>query len=70
MRTNARGNANAEELPRLLVGVLEAARLLSVSPRTIYELLDSGELPSVKVRKRRLFRVVDLRRFADRRASA
>lgn len=32
----------------LLVRVEEAARLLSLSRSTIYEMLDSGELPSVR----------------------
>jgi excisionase family DNA binding protein len=32
----------------LLVRVEEAARMLSLSRSTIYEMLDSGELPSVR----------------------
>jgi excisionase family DNA binding protein len=32
----------------LLVRVEEAARILSLSRSTIYEMLDSGELPSVR----------------------
>jgi excisionase family DNA binding protein len=32
----------------LLVRVTEAARILSLSRSTIYEMLDAGELPSVR----------------------
>lgn len=53
--------------PPLLVDRREAARLLGVSPGTIDNLRLAGEIPSVKVRGRRLFDVADLRRFIESR---
>jgi excisionase family DNA binding protein len=40
--------AQAARPEPLLVRVEEAARLLSLSRSTIYEMLDAGELPSVR----------------------
>lgn len=51
----------------LLVDRREAGRLLGVSPGTIDNLRNAGELPSVKLRGRRLFDVADLRRLIDER---
>ncbi len=51
----------------MLVDRREAGRLLGVSPGTIDNLRLRGELPSVKVRARRLFDVADLRRFIEAR---
>jgi excisionase family DNA binding protein len=51
----------------LLVDRREAGRLLGVSPGTIDNLRLAGELPSVKLRGRRLFDVADLRRFIEAR---
>lgn len=42
-----------EELP-LAVSIIDAAELLSVGRSTIYSLLDSGKIRSVKVGTRRL----------------
>jgi hypothetical protein len=51
----------------MLVDRREAGRLLGVSPGTIDNLRLRGELPSVKVRARRLFDVLDLRGFVEAR---
>lgn len=51
--------------PPLLIDRLEAARLLGVSPGTIDNLRNRGELPSLKLGARRLFDVADLHRFID-----
>ncbi len=45
---------------RIAVSPREAARLLSVSVPTMYELLNSGRVPSVKVGHRRLVSVAGL----------
>jgi len=50
-------------LQPLLVGRIEAARCLGVSPGTIDNLRLRGELPSVKIAARRLFDTADLRQF-------
>ena len=54
----------------LLVDRREAGRLLGVSPGTIDNLRTRGELPSVKIAKRRLFDVADLRALIDSRKEA
>lgn len=54
----------------LLVDRREAARLLGISPGTIDNLRIRGELPSVKIAARRLYDVVDLRRYVDTRKGA
>ncbi len=51
----------------LLVDRREAGRLLGVSPGTIDNLRNRGELPSVKLLARRLFDVADLQRFIESR---
>lgn len=51
----------------MLVDRREAGRLLGVSAGSIDNLRAAGELPSVKLRGRRLFDVADLRRLIDAR---
>lgn len=55
--------ANTSTPPPLLVDRREAARLLGVSPGTIDNLRQRGELPSVKLLARRLFDMADLRSY-------
>jgi excisionase family DNA binding protein len=54
----------------MLVDRREAARLLGVSPNTVENLRLAGELPSLKIRGRRLYDVADLRRLIDARKEA
>ncbi|MEI7768996.1 MAG: helix-turn-helix domain-containing protein [Chloroflexales bacterium] len=58
----------------LLVRVEEAARILSLSRSTIYEMMDAGELPSVRRGAARRIPVAALRawvaRQVDRLANA
>jgi excisionase family DNA binding protein len=51
---------NPPGAPPMLVDRLEAARLLSVSPGTVDNLKNRGELASVKLGARRLYHVDDL----------
>jgi excisionase family DNA binding protein len=51
----------------LLVRVEEAARILSLSRSTIYELMDAGELPSVRHGTARRIPVAALREWVARR---
>ena len=55
---------------RLLVSPEEAASMLSVARSTVYVLIASGELPSVKIGKSRRLRVEDIEEYVDRLASA
>lgn len=49
-----------------LVSVPNVARILSLSPDYVWKLVASGELPSVKIGKRRLVRHRDLIAFSER----
>ena len=55
---------------RLLVSPEEAASMLSVARSTVYVLIASGELPSVKIGKSRRLRVEDIEEYVDRLAGA
>lgn len=50
----------------LLVRVEEAARILSLSRSTIYEMLDSGELPSVRRGSARRIPLAAVRAWVER----
>jgi len=49
----------------LLVNEREAAKLLSVSPRTIWARSASGELPIVRIGRSKRYDVSDLRAFIE-----
>ena len=53
-----------------LISVARVASMLDLSRRTIEELVASGELPSLKIGKRRLVHPDDLREFIDARRGA
>lgn len=55
-----------------LLNPAQAAKLLSISPRTLWTLTNSGELPSVRPRPRQVrYAVDDLRAFiAAKRCTA
>ncbi len=50
----------------LIVRVEEAARLLSLSRSTIYEMMDRGELPSVRCGAARRIPMAALRAWVER----
>jgi excisionase family DNA binding protein len=54
----------------LLIGVLEAARLLGVSRETIFRLLAEGELRRTRVRGRTLIQRDDVLAFIERQTTA
>jgi excisionase family DNA binding protein len=53
----------------ILVTARAAATLLSISPRKIWGLTASGELPVVRIGRAVRYAVDDLRAFADRHKS-
>lgn len=59
-------NAERPAIEPLLVRVEEAARILSLSRSTIYEMMDSGELPSVRWGAARRISVAALRAWVER----
>jgi excisionase family DNA binding protein len=52
-------------LQPLLVDAREAARLLSISERTLWTLTDQGELPRVKIGRSVRYSVRDLERYIE-----
>ena len=54
---------------RLLVSPGEAASMLSVARSTVYVLMASGELPSVKIGTARRLRVADIEAYVERLAN-
>lgn len=54
----------------LLVRVEEAARILSLSRSTVYEMMDAGELPSVRRGMARRIPVAALRAWVERQLGA
>jgi len=54
-----------EENDRVCVGVLEAARMLSVSPRTIWSLLAAGRISALRLGRRTLIPVAQVRALAE-----
>jgi len=57
---------NNHNLPKLLYGVSEAALILSIGRTRLYELMNSGELPSVKAGSSRLIPADALAAYVDR----
>jgi len=49
----------------IFLGARDAARVLSVSERTLSELTARGDVPSTKLSGRRLYHVATLRRWAE-----
>jgi excisionase family DNA binding protein len=52
----------------LLVSVQEAARMLGIGRTSIYQLINSGELQTMKLGRRRLITIESLRRVTERQA--
>jgi excisionase family DNA binding protein len=59
-------NHERSTIEPLLVRVEEAARILSLSRSTIYEMMDSGELPSVRWGAARRIPMAALRAWVER----
>lgn len=55
---------------RLAYSVDEAARITGIGRTTLYALMNSGELPSAKVGRRRIIRSVDLAALVAGRPAA
>lgn len=64
------GRLRTERDPDRLDDLDEAADLLNVSRRTVETLIHSGELPSVKIRRRRLIPHRALKAYIRRKAEA
>ncbi|ABD10414.1 transcriptional regulator [Frankia sp. CcI156] len=53
-------------MTKLLLTPAEAAELLGVGRTTIYELMNSGDIPSVRIGRARRIPAADLVAFVDR----
>jgi excisionase family DNA binding protein len=57
----------ADAAEPILVAGPEAARLLAISPRTLWTLTDRGEVPCVRIGRRSVrYAVADLRAYVER----
>ncbi|MFN8480187.1 MAG: helix-turn-helix domain-containing protein [Kouleothrix sp.] len=63
-------NSERPAIEPLLVRVEEAARILSLSRSTIYEMMDSGELPSVRWGAARRIPMAALRAWVEQQICA
>lgn len=67
-RLRAMPNQEANLTPKLLLSSREAARALSVSPRTLWSsTAPRGDLPSVKIGRCVRYHVADLERWIETR---
>jgi excisionase family DNA binding protein len=55
---------------RLLYRVAEVAPMLGLSRAKVFQLIQSGTLPSVKIDSARLIKAADLRAFVDKLGTA
>jgi len=51
--------------PVPLLKPVEAAKLLSISPRTLWTLTDNGEIPSVRVGRQVRYDLLDLQNYIE-----
>ncbi len=59
------GKGGEHMIPRLAWSVAEAAEIIGISQRKMFDLIRDGSVHSIKVGGRRLIRHVDLERFVD-----
>ena len=62
--------ASPGDTQALLVDERTAAVMLGVAPRTVWSMAASGELPSVRIGRRKLYAIETLRRFIAERETA
>lgn len=59
------GGSAPQKAPALLVRASEAAQMLALSPRKLWELTNRGEVPCVRIGRSVRYSVEDLRRLVD-----
>ena len=57
--------SNDPSVPTLLLSVAETSKALRLSPRKIWSLTASGELPSIRIGRSVRYDIADLRAFID-----
>lgn len=63
-------NTHSNTVPRTAYSLDEAARSLGLSRRTLYDLMDRGQLATVKLGKRRLVPATELERLVSTQTEA
>lgn len=66
--SEVRGSA-ANQVERLLLTPKEAAQAMTISPRTLWTLTNSGQILHVRIGRSVRYDVADLRRWIERRKS-
>ena len=59
-------NVHAQKAERLLLTERDAARALAVSPRTVWSLADSGQLPVVRIGRAKRYDLRDIESLIQR----
>ena len=57
-----------QEIPRLLMDAHDTAKALAISERKLWELMDRGEIPSVRIGRRVLYDPRALQSWIERQA--
>lgn len=52
-------------IERLTVGASEASEMLGISPRTLWSLTKTGQIPSIRAGRRVLYPIDGLRKFVN-----
>ena len=65
LRSMSQPNAGAQAPSKLVLSIAEAAEVLGVSDDLVYELTARGELPCVRLGRRRLIPVVAIQAIID-----
>jgi excisionase family DNA binding protein len=65
----AEANQPKAQIEPLLIRIEEAARILSLSRSTIYEMMDRGDLPSVRCGTARRIPLAALRAWVERQVT-
>jgi excisionase family DNA binding protein len=65
-QTPPNASGDSASLEPIFISVKEAARLLNLTPWTVYQLCDTQEIEAQYHGKRRLVRLASVRSYADR----
>jgi excisionase family DNA binding protein len=69
LREALEGSRGSKPPPSSMLTIPEACKYLRISKHPLYDLINSGQLPSVKIGGRRFIRMRSIQEFLDRRES-
>jgi excisionase family DNA binding protein len=61
-------NRTVQKTGKILATLREAAEMLAISERTLYGLIQAGEIPTVRLKRAVRIRTADLEAWASRKA--